>query len=738
MAFVQRPGDLAAVQTSPSPSTYLYGSGMRSLALGGNLNLTYEEIWRRQPAVRMVVGFIARQMAQIGTRVVRRISDKDVENADDHPLARLLWRPLDDGVSKVTNYHLINSLLHDTCIYDNAYWLKVVPENGPLAGVIRIPPTMVTPHAEPWFQNDAYTIVGNSGVPKTVPASSIVHFHGYNPLPTNRLGSYGIGGVSPMESLRGILAEEFAAQEYREQMWQNGARTAGYITRPPAVGTAKKWAPGDRERFRREWNEAYGPQGARVGGTPILEDGMTWNPAAMTPKDAQYVESRELTREEVAAAFWLPQSVVGLLDSATMTTVADLHVQLYQDSLAPWGEQYAQDIALQLLPDLESDPVAQRQIEVIFPFDKKMHGTPDQEIAAMSTATGRPFMSGNEARAWLNKPPTTDDPSMDKIVQPLNVTAGARADGNGIASPHDTAPDSPDNTASNEAKLLAALSKAIGMPELETAKALGLKSGKADGAASKPGVAPRASESHITDALTAYYDKVGKKVRKAVKSELSKARTPVVQGGSGYSSKESTPKPKLDIDAVLQGALSDDELSEDLFDACTDASAEAAKNLLEDWGYPTDKYDVARTANWLKVHADAVAESMNAKTQEDLERDIESPDPLAAVDNRFTDYRDNRAYEAGKTETKAMIGFGVREAAQQYGFDETMTKTWQTGSNPRPSHAAINGETVAMGEVFSNGARWPGDSMLPPEDRAGCNCDLFVNDTSNPEGEFSS
>ena len=43
---------------------------------------------------------------------------------------------------------------------------------------------------------------------------------------------------------------------------------------------------------------------------------------------------------------------------------------------------------------------------------------------------------------------------------------------------------------------------------------------------------------------------------------------------------------------------------------------------------------------------------------------------------------------------------------------------------PRPSHQALNGETVGIRERFSNGGRWPGDPALPAEENANCMCSV--------------
>ena len=46
-------------------------------------------------------------------------------------------------------------------------------------------------------------------------------------------------------------------------------------------------------------------------------------------------------------------------------------------------------------------------------------------------------------------------------------------------------------------------------------------------------------------------------------------------------------------------------------------------------------------------------------------------------------------------------------------------KTWITGPNARPEHAAMDGETVPIDQPFSDGNDWPGGEP-------GCNCDVSI------------
>lgn len=60
--------------------------------------------------------------------------------------------------------------------------------------------------------------------------------------------------------------------------------------------------------------------------------------------------------------------------------------------------------------------------------------------------------------------------------------------------------------------------------------------------------------------------------------------------------------------------------------------------------------------------------------------------------------------------------------------ESNATKTWVvTSGRPRKSHAALNGVTVPLDQVFDNGMRWPGDPAGGVDNNAGCTCSLSVN-----------
>jgi HK97 family phage portal protein len=302
-------------------------------------------------------------------------------------------------------------MVSDLAIYDNAIFLKVKGDDAPF-GLVRLDPSRVTVTGDNPYYADGYRVAKQVFKPEDV-----LHFRGYSPEDAR-------WGVSPMETLRTILAEDHQAALYREQLWRNGARAAGYLERPVS---APEWTREGKERFRSQWHAQYSGDGSRAGGTPILEDGMKYVPASTSPRDAQYIESRKLTREEVTAAFHIPLTMVGLLDNATYSNMAEQHKIMYQDTLGPWLTMIQQELALQLVPDFADTD----DLYVEFNVAEKLKGSFEEQAAQLQTATGAPWMTRNEARARVNLPQVAGG---DELITPLNVLTG------GQASPTDSAP----------------------------------------------------------------------------------------------------------------------------------------------------------------------------------------------------------------------------------------------------------------------------------------------------------
>jgi len=363
---------------------------------------TYAAIYRTQPNVRTVVDFLARNIAQLGIHAYRRVSDLDRVRLANHELIDWITHP-NPGT---TRYRLFESLMQDLGVYYNAYWLKLRRTDGGI-GLARIPPESIT--VDGWLIPRSFLWRLPNGEEMTLAREQVVYFNGYDPCDP-------LMGLSPLETLRQVLLEDAAQTTYRRAYWNNSARLEGVIQRPAG---APKWTVDQKQAFREQWQARFSGS-ANAGQTAVLEDGMTFQATSYSARDSEFVAARKLTREEVAAAYHVPQPMVGILDHATFSNVREQHKQLYQDTLAPWCEMIQEELERQLLVDARD----QENVYLEFNIADKLKGSFEEQATSINTLVGRPIMTANEGRARLNLPRILDDPTADQLAMPLNTATG--------------------------------------------------------------------------------------------------------------------------------------------------------------------------------------------------------------------------------------------------------------------------------------------------------------------------
>lgn len=368
-------------------------------------SMPVEKLWRDQPHLRTVVGFVSRNIAHLGIHVFERDDEDGRNRLRTGPLADLLAEPN----AEMTQFELIEATVASRMLYDETYWYIGRDLKAPSGWVLRHIPT-------PWiigtigagaFTVEAYKVAlpNSSGKWVEVPAEDMIVFHGWNPNdPTS--------GVSPVHSLKAILAEQIHAQVFRDQMWKRGGRVGSYLTRPAGA----PWGDGARDRFIREWQAAYaGDTAANAGGTPLLEDGMEIKHTRFSAKDEQFVEASKLSLETCAQVYFINPTMVGILDNANYSNVREFRKALYGDNLGPEIERTQQRINKRLVPRLAD----KRRVYVEFNLQTKLAGSFEEQSDQLQRAIGGPYMLINEGRSRLNMPRIEGG---DDLIKPLNVT----------------------------------------------------------------------------------------------------------------------------------------------------------------------------------------------------------------------------------------------------------------------------------------------------------------------------
>lgn len=367
--------------------------------------------WRTQPSVRKVAGFVARNIVSIPLHVYERVSDTSRKRVRDGELAAVLSTPSSapsEYAGRFFEKLLLDGLLHDRyCAYMRAtasgtYELVRIPVRRwrlKTDGLDRITAVLLASDAGQWTAYD--------------PADFLLDV-GY--------AERGGQGTSPLVTMRHLLDEQREAVEYRRSVWKRGARIPGVIERPdpwPADGKA-------REAFRRSW-AAFQAGGGQEGGTPLLEDGMTYRELnTFNPKDSQDLEGRRLTDIEVASAYHIPPELVGARPG-NFSNLQAFRQMLYSVALGPYIAAFEEALNATLVPRLAGG----RDLYIEANVEAKMRGSFEESAKVTQSATGAPWMTRNEARAMRNLPAIDGG---DDLVTPLNVIVG------GQASPNDSAP----------------------------------------------------------------------------------------------------------------------------------------------------------------------------------------------------------------------------------------------------------------------------------------------------------
>lgn len=625
---------------------------------------TYGFMYRTQPAVRKVIDYIARNASQIGMKFYERIDDQDRQEAFDHPAALSVRRP--NG--RQTGRRFMYGLIADYLIYWNAYAVKFRPPGSDRTLLWRPPVWMVEVRSPTSFRPGSYRVHLRDGTFRDFAPADVIHVAGYDPDDPNQ-------GLSPLETLRQILAEEAANQAANVSRLKQGGLGPGWISRGLE---APEWKPETRERFEQEWAQrARGrSEGERVD--PVLEEDMEFHESSINPRNAEYIRARIFTRSEAATAFGLPVQLISAIERPA-GGLDEARTQFYADCLPPLVGPLADDFTLQLaIEEYGAD-------DHYFEFDiaEKLRGQIEERFKVLVSAAGGPILTRNEARRRENLPEVDGG---DELITPMNVTVGGKPSP-GVMPVQD--PNKPSQEGDER--------------EAHPLSPRGLVEGvEAEELLSTRREAQRRRRDRYADEHT----------------ELLR---------STFGRQERSYRSSKRFDLERWNA----ELADDL-EAKALATVEREGGIAAERLANPDGFDLERVKAYLRRGAEERAEAINRATaaalEEAAERDGDEgaarPD-AADKQDPFEHAKGERADEGGAAIATSLASFAHLEAGKQSPDAPQRLKTWVvTSSNSR--HPQLQGETVPVFQAFSNGGQYPGDPKLGTDETARCQCLLEV------------
>ena len=378
--------------------------------------LTARQLYATQANLHAVISFLSDSVAQLPLKVYTRSGENDRQRDRDSVAAKLLYRPNADQ----TAYELWNAVMTELLLMGmSTVWIlpDVESESGYQLRLIPKEWIMDSERKTNYAPDSIRVVTSGSGDIIDIPRAEFVQFRMYSP------GNPG-GYQSPIAALRQTLNEQIQSDRFRTEIWSSSGRFNAYITRPANV---QPWNDEQRKSFITTFREGWGSRGSNRGKIPVLEDGMEIKPYQFNAKEAQYAETKQLSREDVAAAYHVNPSLIWHTTTQTYASAKDNARALYADCLGPTLQMLQQRINAFLLPMIGAGP----NTYVEFDLTEKLKGSFEERASILQASVGGPWMTRNEARADNNLPPVDGG---DELIIPLNVLEG------GQASPQDSAP----------------------------------------------------------------------------------------------------------------------------------------------------------------------------------------------------------------------------------------------------------------------------------------------------------
>jgi len=334
-------------------------------------------------AVWACVNLIAGTTATLPFMVYRENTEGQRVPARDHPLYRVLHDSPNFDQTAVDFWEWISASLE---LYGNAYARIAKNDAGQIVSIYPIAPQFMGVKRAPdggieyeWTED---------GKLYRRRERDVMHIRGF--------GGHPLGGLSTLQFARGALGIAQAQERASAATFQNAMRPSGLLVVPDSL------QPDQREKLEERLVNKF--MGTLNAGRPmVLEHGIQWQQLTISPEDAQMLESRHFSVEEIARFFGVPPFMIGHTEKSTSwgTGIEQQTIGFQKFTLRRRLKRIEQAVSKQLMTP--SDRAA--GITVEFNLEGLLRADSAGRSAFYSTMTQIGAMTINEVREKENLPP---------------------------------------------------------------------------------------------------------------------------------------------------------------------------------------------------------------------------------------------------------------------------------------------------------------------------------------------
>ena len=169
--------------------------------------------------------------------------------------------------------------------------------------------------------------------------ADVIHIRGFGDDPLGGLSVAGLAAES--------LGVSLAAQTYGAAFFGNGAMPLIVLTHPGKLSEVAQ------TNMRESWKKRYA--GEDKLGVGILQEGVKIDKLTIPPEEAQFLQTRQFQRQQVAEWFRMPPHKVQNLEHATFSNIEHQGIEYVTDTLTPWFVRWEQELERKLLDERDRE-----------------------------------------------------------------------------------------------------------------------------------------------------------------------------------------------------------------------------------------------------------------------------------------------------------------------------------------------------------------------------------------------
>lgn len=354
-------------------------------------------------AVNACVEIITNSISKIPIYVM----DRKTKQRVDHPLLKVLCERPNEAMTPSVYKKLMQA---NILLKGNAYALII--RDKKTANPVELIP-MSADYITPWFDGKGklwYVFMNpNTRELRKLDNFDVLHYKSYS--------EDGVHGISVLSRASETINTAKAAQTYENKFYTQNAQPTGILK---TEGDLDKTA---KDKIREEWNKIHkGADNAfRIA---VLDLGISYQPISISNKDAQFIESKNITVEDISRFFVVPLYKINA-GKESYNANEQNSIEYLINTVHPYITQYEEEDTYKLLFDWErtNGLEVRRNMMAELKGDAKSRGEwykSMREIGVFSSndiqdLEDRPDVPGGDTRyASLNYVPLEDFANLSK------------------------------------------------------------------------------------------------------------------------------------------------------------------------------------------------------------------------------------------------------------------------------------------------------------------------------------